>query len=195
MAGVWVRYVYLLLQNTMHYCTENKKMSITALRGTQQRAALRTVANMLRAHCNLPRHDTVYEPSDAVQIVRQLEEQSHELEEQSHEAVDTDAVSEVGLSVEQGDGKKDDNSGSDVDEETLLSEEAEAEALAGLIYHDYGDLLSTVPVKQKITHAWPTYADCFFYIFHVIYLFIYIFIYDTCVYCLWEEKNIRFLLW
>jgi len=138
MAGVWVRYVYLLLQNTMHYCTENKKMSITALRGTQQRAALRTVANMLRAHCNLPRHDTVYEPSDAVQIVRQLEEQ----------AVDTDAVSEVGLSVEQGDGKQDDNSGSDTDEEALLGEDAEAEALAELIYHDYGDLLSTVPALK-----------------------------------------------
>eukprot|EP01039_Chlorochromonas_danica_P001791 gene1789-1957_t len=75
MSDVWVRFVYLLLKETMALC-EVDGVLFHNLDEYQQTLILRKQANNLRAACGLPPYDVVYDPLDANEIVVRLSTQS-----------------------------------------------------------------------------------------------------------------------
>jgi len=70
-SDTWVRYVYLLMETTMAQCAETGAL-FHNLDEFQQSLMLRQKANELRALCNIPPYDVVYDPLDASAIVAQL---------------------------------------------------------------------------------------------------------------------------
>lgn len=73
-SDTWVKYIYVLLEMTMAYC---KKENILFHNEDtfSQTLILRKKANELRNLCGLPSYEIVYDPFDAVAIVRFLTEQ------------------------------------------------------------------------------------------------------------------------
>ena len=71
MAETLVRYIYLLLEHTTSLC-RREGVSFEALRPHEQTLLLRCQANDLRALCDLPSCDLLFDPEDAEQVVRKL---------------------------------------------------------------------------------------------------------------------------
>lgn len=68
---VWVKYIYMLLETTVEDC-KTKGMLFYNMDEFAQTMQLRAQANELRAKCNLPPYDVVYDPLDAAVIVARL---------------------------------------------------------------------------------------------------------------------------
>ena len=70
-SDTWVKYIYLLLEITMHHCKENNILFHNEDQFSQT-LLLRKMANELRSLCNLPSYDVVYDPLDASAIISNL---------------------------------------------------------------------------------------------------------------------------
>lgn len=70
-SDVWVRYIFMLLESTIEDCN-NKGVLFHNQDEFAQTMLLRNEANALRAKCNLPPYDVVYDPLDASVIVARL---------------------------------------------------------------------------------------------------------------------------
>ena len=70
-SDTWVKYIYLLLEITMHHCKENNILFHNEDQFSQT-LLLRKMANELRSLCSLPSYDVVYDPLDASAIISTL---------------------------------------------------------------------------------------------------------------------------
>jgi len=67
----WVKFIYLLIETTLSHCKETDKL-FHNLDEYSQTLLLRSQANLLRAQCNLPAYEVIYDPLDASVIVSKL---------------------------------------------------------------------------------------------------------------------------
>jgi hypothetical protein len=67
-SDTWVKYLFLLLETTMKFCTQEGTLFYN-LDEFGQTMLLREQANMLRVKCGLQPYEVIYDPLDAVEIV------------------------------------------------------------------------------------------------------------------------------
>lgn len=70
-SDTWVKYIYLLLEQTMSHC-QQQNILFHNMDEFQQTILLRQIANSLRKRCGLPEFEVVYDPLDASLIVDKL---------------------------------------------------------------------------------------------------------------------------
>jgi len=71
-SDTWVKYIYLLLEETNNHCISNDILLFN-LDEYAQTILIRQIANSLRAMCGLPAYEVIYDPLDAAVIVEKLQ--------------------------------------------------------------------------------------------------------------------------